>query len=236
MSCLHIEKCITTVTFLNGHVDLVLWLPKDLHWGNLTNLTFFMMGITIITILIHGKLWLCIVFYLWWKMYYDDYLDSTDIRLNQNNAPKVPLWRLPRKIRGCTQKWKMYIYSYMDVSFSWWCHRCAETKTPPIQIPTVLCDVSCEASPWLDCAPRNSHAPVSLKRGKAQKLCTPSHTMGKISRRHKAGTGCMKRKAHTMVAKQHTTKATRLERVSSTFALETPAQTRPPCPPSFNNA
>jgi hypothetical protein len=61
--------------------------------------------------------------------------------------------------------------------------------------------------------------------------------MARIGRRHKAGTGHMKRKTRSLVAKQ----ATRPERVSST--LETPAassardllvsQTRPP---SFNNA
>ena len=116
-----------------------------------------------------------IVFYLWWKMYYD----SADIWLNQNNARKMPLWRLPRKIMGCTQKWKMYIYSYMYVSFSWWCHRCAETKTPRYkyqQCPVM--HIQKKAS-WM-CA---KITPLSWKkRGKA--VYAPSRTMARIVNRY----------------------------------------------------
>jgi hypothetical protein len=47
MSCLYSVKSIVTTLTLNGHADLVLWLPKDRYLGNLTNLTSFATRITI---------------------------------------------------------------------------------------------------------------------------------------------------------------------------------------------
>jgi hypothetical protein len=52
-------------------------------------------------------------------MYCDDYLNSTDIRLNRNNAGKVPLYNAPQKFTGVyasTEKIYVFIYGcfYID--------------------------------------------------------------------------------------------------------------------------
>jgi hypothetical protein len=68
--CSHTVECIVkTVLSLNGHVVLVLHLPKDPFLWNSTNLTNFMMGIiTTSTLHIHRELWLffCSLYGLKW--------------------------------------------------------------------------------------------------------------------------------------------------------------------------
>jgi hypothetical protein len=52
-------------------------------------------------------------------MYYDDYLNSTDIRLNRNNAGKVPLYNAPQKFTGVYASTEHpFMYAYMDVFIS----------------------------------------------------------------------------------------------------------------------
>jgi hypothetical protein len=85
-----------------GHVDLALRLPKDPYLYISTNLINLLTSINISTMHTYRKLWLCIVFSIHCKMYYDNYFNLMDIKLSWNNASNMPyahaLWCMIKKL------------------------------------------------------------------------------------------------------------------------------------------
>jgi hypothetical protein len=165
MSCLYSVKCIVTTPTLNGHADLVLWLPKDRYLGNLTNLTNFATRITI-----QQSTFMESYDYVLCSMYGEKCIrmiiyTQQMIGWTKTMPAKCHCSVLLEKMQGCALQRTIYFYTYIGVCISMMMSLVRRDKTP--QYKYQQCPPMMHIQKPHDCAPNSHTCLAKEKSGKA---------------------------------------------------------------------